>query len=146
MSLHPGILFMRALALLPLGVVRALGTALGHLLFLLARPRRRIALTNLRLCFPQLGEAERVALTRRNFVYFAQAFLDRSWLWHGDPELVRQRLRITGAVQDLTREGAVVMFAPHFYGMDAGGSAVMQQIDRPACTIYSTQNSAALDE
>ena len=146
MSLHPGILFMRALAPLPLGVVRALGTALGHLLFLLARPRRRIALTNLRLCFPQLGEAERVALTRRNFVYFAQAFLDRSWLWHGDPELVRQRLRITGAVQDLTREGAVVMFAPHFYGMDAGGSAVMQQIDRPACTIYSTQNSAALDE
>ena len=46
----------------------------------------------------------------------------------------------------LTREGAVVMFAPHFYGMDAGGSAVMQQIDRPACTIYSTQPNPALDE
>jgi len=144
--MHPGILFMRALALLPLGLVRALGGLLGRLLFVLARSRRRIALTNLRLCFPQLGEAERVALARRNFVHFAQAFLDRSWLWHGDPERVRQRLRITGAVQDLTRGGAVVMFAPHFYGMDAGGSAVMQQIDRPACTIYSTQNNAVVDE
>jgi len=144
--MHPGILFMRALALLPLGLVRALGGLLGRLLFVLARSRRRIALTNLRLCFPQLGEAERVALARRNFVYFAQAFLDRSWLWHGEPALVRRRLRITGAVQDLTREGAVVMFAPHFYGMDAGGSAVMQQIDRPACTIYSTQNNAVVDE
>ena len=143
---HPGILFMRALAPLPLGVVRALGSALGRLLFVAARPRRRIALTNLRLVFPHLTEAERVALARRNFVYFAQAFLDRSWLWHGDPAVVRQRLRITGAVDDLTREGAVVMFAPHFYGMDAGGSAVMQQIDRPACTIYSTQPNAALDE
>ena len=143
---HPGILFMRALAPLPLGVVRALGNALGRLLFVAARPRRRIALTNLRLVFPHLTEAERVALARRNFVYFAQAFLDRSWLWHGDPAVVRQRLRITGAVDDLTREGAVVMFAPHFYGMDAGGSAVMQQIDRPACTIYSTQPNAALDE
>ena len=137
---------MRALAPLPLGVVRALGSALGRLLFLLARPRRRIAMTNLRLAFPHWSEAERVAVVRRNFVYFAQAFLDRSWLWHGDPEVVRQRLRITGAVDDLTRDGAVVMFAPHFYGMDAGGSAVMQQIDRPACTIYSTQNSVALDE
>ena len=143
---HPGILFMRALAPLPLGVVRALGNALGRLLFVAARPRRRIALTNLRLCFPHWTEAERVALARRNFVYFTQAFLDRSWLWHGDPAVVRQRLRITGAVDDLTREGAVVMFAPHFYGMDAGGSAVMQQIDRPACTIYSTQPTAALDE
>ena len=143
---HPGILFMRALAPLPLGVVRALGNALGRLLFVAARARRRIALTNLRLVFPHLTEAERVALARRNFVYFTQAFLDRSWLWHGDPAVVRQRLRITGAVDDLTREGAVVMFAPHFYGMDAGGSAVMQQIDRPACTIYSTQPNAALDE
>ena len=143
---HPGILFMRALAPLPLGVVRALGNALGRLLFVAARPRRRIALTNLRLCFPHWTEAERVALARRHFVYFTQAFLDRSWLWHGDPAVVRQRLRITGAVDDLTREGAVVMFAPHFYGMDAGGSAVMQQIDRPACTIYSTQPNAALDE
>ena len=143
---HPGILFMRALAPLPLGAVRALGNALGRLLFVAARPRRRIALTNLRLCFPHLTEAERVALARRNFVYFTQAFLDRSWLWHGDPAVVRQRLRITGAVDDLTREGAVVMFAPHFYGMDAGGSAVMQQIDRPACTIYSTPPNAALDE
>ena len=143
---HPGILFMRARAPLPLGVVRALGNALGRLLFVAARPRRRIALTNLRLCFPHWTEAERVALARRNFVYFTQAFLDRSWLWHGDPAVVRQRLRITGAVDDLTREGAVVMFAPHFYGMDAGGSAVMQQIDRPACTIYSTQPNAALDE
>ncbi len=143
---HPGILFMRALAPWPLGVVRALGSVLGRLLFLLARRRRRIALTNLRLAFPDLSEAERLVLARRNFRYFAQAFLDRSWLWHGDPEVVRQRLRITGAVDDLTRAGAVVMFAPHFYGMDAGGSAVMQQIDRPACTIYSTQNNRALDE
>ncbi|MDO5693085.1 MAG: lipid A biosynthesis acyltransferase [Pseudomonadota bacterium] len=143
---HPGILFMRALAPLPLGLVRALGAALGRLLFVVARRRRRIALTNLRLCFPRWTEAERVAVARRNFIHFAQAFLDRSWLWHGDPEVVRQRLRITGAVRDLTREGAVVMFAPHFYGMDAGGSAVMQQIDRPACTIYSTQNNVALNE
>ena len=143
---HPGVLFMRALAPWPLGVVRALGGVLGRLLFLLARRRRRIALTNLRLAFPGLSEAERLALARRNFVYFAQAFLDRSWLWHGDSEVVRQRLRITGAVDDLTRAGAVVMFAPHFYGMDAGGSAIMQQIDRPACTIYSTQNNRALDE
>lgn len=142
---HPGVLFMRLLAPLPLPLVRGLGAALGYLLYGLVRPRRKVALTNLRLCFPGLDEPARRRLARRNFVVFCQAALDRAWVWHGRPELVRRRLRITGAMEDLTREGAVVIFAPHFYGMDAGGSAVMQQINRPACTIYSTQPSAALD-
>jgi len=136
---------MRALAPLPLPLVRALGAGMGWLLYALARRRRRIALVNLRLCFPHWSESQRRAMARRNFVRFAQAFFDRAWLWHANPDVVRQRLRITGAVHDLTREGAVVMFAPHFYGMDAGGSAVMQQIARPACTIYSTQSNARLD-
>ncbi len=136
---------MRALAPLPLPLVRALGWALGRLLFVLARSRRRIALTNLRLCFPHWSEADRVALARRNFVHFAQAFLDRAWLWHGHPERVRRRLRLTGAVDELRRPGGVVIFAPHFYGMDAGGSAIMQQIERKACTLYAEQ-PGALDE
>ncbi len=136
---------MRALAPLPLAWIRALGNVMGRVLFVLARQRRHIALTNLRLAYPEWSEERRRAVARQSFVYFSQAFLDRAWLWHGDPEVVRQRLHISGATQDLTREGAVVMFAPHFYGMDAGGSAVMQQIDRPACTIYTTQPDAVLD-
>lgn len=136
---------MRALAPLPLPLLRALGAGLGHVLHALASSRRRVALTNLRLCYPDWDEAHRRAVVRHNFVLFAQALLDRAWIWHGKPDVVRQRLRITGAVEDLTREGAVVMFAPHFYGMDAGGSAVMQQIERPACTIYSTQKNPWVD-
>lgn len=136
---------MRALAPLPLAWIRALGNVMGRVLFVLARQRRHIALTNLRLAYPEWPEERRRAVARQSFVYFSQAFLDRAWLWHGDPEVVRQRLHISGATQDLTREGAVVMFAPHFYGMDAGGSAVMQQIDRPACTIYTTQPDEVLD-
>ena len=74
---HPGILFMRALSHLPLGAVRGLGTLLGRLLFVLARSRRRVALINLRLAYPQLSEAERVEQGRGHFVYLAQALRDR---------------------------------------------------------------------
>ncbi|MBS0405259.1 MAG: lipid A biosynthesis acyltransferase [Proteobacteria bacterium] len=137
--------FMRLLAPLPLPALRALGAGLGRLLYALARRRRHIALVNLRLCYPDWSDARLHDVARRSFVLFSQAFFDRAWLWHAPPAVVRQRLRITGATQDLTREGAVVMFAPHFYGMDAGGSAVMDQIERPACTIYSTQSNPAVD-
>ena len=137
--------FMRLLARLPLPVLRALGAGLGRLLYALARRRRHIALVNLRLCYPDWSDARLHDVARRSFVLFSQAFFDRAWLWHAPPAVVRQRLRITGATQDLTREGAVVMFAPHFYGLDAGGSAVMDQSERPACTIYSTQSNPAVD-
>ena len=137
--------FMRLLARLPLPVLRALGAGLGRLLYALARRRRHIALVNLRLCYPDWSDARLHDVARRSFVLFSQAFFDRAWLWHAPPAVVRRRLRITGATQDLTREGAVVMFAPHFSGMDAGGSAVMDQIERPACTIYSTQSNPAVD-
>jgi KDO2-lipid IV(A) lauroyltransferase len=143
--MHPGILFMRALAPLPLPVIRALGWLLGYVLYAVIRPRRRIALTNLRLCLPELTERQRRALARRNAVCFAQAFLDRAWLWHADPDVVRRRLRLTGAAKDLARPGAVVIFAPHFLGMDAGGSAIMQQVPRAGSTLYATQPNAALD-
>ena len=139
------LLLVRALAPLPLPLLRALGAALGRVLFLLAGRRRNIALTNLRLCFPELGEGERRLLARRSVVVFCQALIDRAWVWHARPEVVRQRIRLVGAVEELRKPDAAVLFAPHFYGMDAGGAAIMQQAVMLGSSIYTTQSSAAID-
>ena len=142
---HPGIGLMRALARLPLPWLRALGGVLGRLLFALARRRRHIALVNLRLAFPDWSEAERVDVARRSFIAFAQSFIDRAWVWHAPDAVVRQRIRLTGAVDELRRPEAAVLFAPHFYGMDAGGAAIMQQAVAKGGSIYSPQSGAATD-
>ena len=142
---HPGILLMRALAPLPLPWLRALGSLIGRALFVLARQRRHVALTNLRLCFPQWSEAERRAVARRSFIVFCQALLDRAWVWHAPPEVVRRRIQLTGAVDDLRQSGAAILFAPHFYGMDAGGAAIMQQAVARGSSIYTRQPGAAAD-
>lgn len=140
-----GILFMQVLAAMPLAVVRALGVGLGGLLYLLAVPRRRVVQTNLRLCFPERPEAERRQLARQTFVFFAQAWLDRSWLWHGHPDKLRQRLRLKGALAELDGEQPVVLFAPHFVGLDAGWAALTQQLPRAFTTIYTDQANKRLD-
>ena len=142
---HPGIGLMRALARLPLPWLRALGGVLGRLLFALARRRRHIALVNLRLAFPEWREDERIAVARRSFIAFAQSFIDRAWVWHAPDAVVRQRIRLTGAVDELRRPEAAVLFAPHFYGMDAGGAAIMQQAVAKGGSIYSPQSGAATD-
>ena len=73
-----GVWLMRRMAVLPLPVLRALGWLLGQLLYVLAAPRRRIALRNLELCYPQASAAQRRAWARETFVRFCQAWLDRS--------------------------------------------------------------------
>lgn len=139
------IVVMHGLARLPLGWVRALGAVLGWLLFALVWPRRRVAQTNLRLCFPERSARQIRSLTRRSFVHFAQAWLDRGWLWHGAPEVVRQRLQLTGVLDELQGAAPVVIFAPHFVGLDAGWSALTQALPRRFITIYTRQSNASMD-
>jgi len=143
---HPGVLFMRLIAPLPLPVIRALGTVVGWALYLLAVPRRRVVMTNLALCFPQRSQAERRRWARACFVQFAQAWFDRSWLWNGQPGVLRERLRIVGSVDELRGDTPTVIFAPHFFGLDAAGTAINDQIRRPMVSIYTPQRSKAVDQ
>ena len=140
-----GILFMRVLAHLPLGWIRAAGCALGWVLYVVVIPRRRVVRRNVDLCFSQWTAAQRRALVSRVFVAFAQAWLDRSWLWHGNPQHARERLNITGAVDQLAGSEPTVVFAPHFVGMDAGWTALTQQLQREFTTIYTGQSNKVLD-
>lgn len=136
---------MRALRWLPLPWLRALGAVLGGLLWTVVPARRRVVQTNLRWCFPQLTPAQCNRLVRQVFVRFGQSWLDRSWLWHGSAAQVRRRVRLTGALSALQGPEPVVLFAPHFMGLDAAWTALNQQIDRSFVTIYSPQSHPVVD-
>jgi KDO2-lipid IV(A) lauroyltransferase len=136
---------MRLLKHLPLPWLRGLGWAVGRLLFVLAGRRRRIAEVNLARCFPEQGAHERRQMVQRHFVLFAQAWLDRSWLWEGNPTLVRRRVRLTGQLQELDGKVPTLLFAPHFVGMDAGWIALTAHVPRRFCGLYARQRNAVLD-
>lgn len=132
---------MRLIARWPLPLVRALGAVLGALLWLLAPRRRHVADVNLRLCFPQWTKAERRHKVWRHFIVFGQSVLDRAWLWHAPEAVLAQRLRWQGDRQVLHAPGPLVIFAPHFVGLDAGGMAVsMQMRPVPVAFIFVGQS------
>jgi hypothetical protein len=136
MSGRLGVWLMRSLAWLPLPWLRGLGAFLGRVLFVLAAPRRKVTLRNLALCFPELSEAERTDLARRNFIVFCQTWLDRSWLWSAPREVVAERVQLQGAVHELDGEAPTILFAPHFYSMDAGGLALpLPEAGDPAALV-----------
>ncbi|MGA8516517.1 MAG: lipid A biosynthesis acyltransferase [Burkholderiaceae bacterium] len=142
---HLGIAFMRALAWLPLRWTRTLGWLFGWALYLLVAPRRRIVRSNLLLCFPELETSTRQGLEAKIFINFAQAWLDRGWLWHARRETVAKRLKLTGAVHEFDGSSPIVIFAPHFMGMDAGGIALMLNLPRQYTSIYTDQSNQVVD-
>ena len=145
MSTRVLLLVLRALAWWPLPWLRALGAGLGGLLYRWVGTRRRVVLTNLRLCFPHWSDAQREAVARQVFVRFAQAWLDRGWLWHRSAACVRARVCITGEVACLQDGVPTVLFAPHFVGLDAGWTALTLAFDQPFTTIFTPQRNAVVD-
>lgn len=139
------LLLLQWTAVLPLSWVRALGTVLGVLLYAVVRSRRHVVQTNLRLCFPQWTASQVRACSRQTFVYFAQAWLDRGWLWHGNAHRLERRLRLAGSVEELQGNAPTVIFAPHFVGLDAGWTAITRQLPRTFTTIYTNQANKVSD-
>lgn len=136
---------IEVLGRLPLPLLRGLGVVLGWALYLLVRSRRRVVDINLTICFPEWAPSFRRRQSIRTFVAFAQAWLDRGWLWHASPEVLRERLRLCGALEELAGEAPTVLFAPHFVGLDAGWTALTQQGKRSFTTIYTDQANKVAD-
>jgi len=128
------------LHLLPLPALRALGAAVGRLLYVFGRARRHVVLTNLRLCFPELPEGAREQLARRHFVAFARSFLDRSLLWWAPRARLERLIRLRGAEYLRDAGGRpTILLAPHFVGLDAGGTLMTMTV--PLVSVYSNQKN-----
>lgn len=146
LATHAAIKFMKALSFLPLSWIRALGAALGWVLYAMVGGRRRVVLSNFAACFPALSEAERRQLARQTFVYFCQAWLDRAWLWHAPKAWVQRRVTLTGAVHELEGTAPTVIFLPHFIGLDAAWAATALAMPQPSTTIYTDQSNKLVDQ
>jgi len=131
---------------LPLGLLAALGRGLGRLLWWLAGSRRRIALKNLELCFPELPAAEREALAREHFAMVGRSLLERGLLWFASPERLQRLIRIKGNIRLAEQTpGAMMWLLPHFVGLEWVGPALMLNQKRPGVDVYQPQSNAVLD-
>ena len=74
---------------------RRIGRWLGNLAWHTARRRRRVALRNIELCFPEESPAARHRLAHRHFIALAQSVVDRGVLWFGTPEQIRDLMAST---------------------------------------------------
>lgn len=129
---------------LPLSLLNPIGQGLGLLFYALGRERREVARTNLQLCFPALNEQERERRVREHFCAFGRSFLERGILWWSSAARIKRIVRIEGETHwQAVRGQPVILLAPHFVGLDMGGSRL--SIDVQVASMYSKQKHPLAD-
>jgi KDO2-lipid IV(A) lauroyltransferase len=110
-------LVMQAMRLLPMSAVRASGSALGRLAYLVDRPHRRVALENLAAAFPARSAGERAIIARGAFMHFGQLLLELLKFGTMSDDEIMARVEYDG--EDRTRSAyeqgrGVLFFTGHF--------------------------------
>jgi len=127
-----GLALIRLAALLPRRWLMRGGRAVGALLARLPGERRRVAATNLALCFAQLDEAERAALLDENLRDAGSMLAEFALAWMGsDAAIARIPVSIDGlehlqAARDAGR--GVLLVGAHFSHLELCARLVSQRI------------------
>jgi Kdo2-lipid IVA lauroyltransferase/acyltransferase len=122
-----GFVLYRAAIALPWSWMTHLGRNLGRMAMHLTPRRVRITDINLKLCFPDLNDAERHQLRRRHFEYLGLGLIDMGLAWWANEARLQPWLRIHGAehaVAAFHQGRGVIFLTAHFTALEMSGRAL----------------------
>ncbi len=109
--------------LLPLSWQRPFGKALGFLLFHLGPHRRHIADVNLKLCFPELTDNERLKLLRDHFSLYGMSLIESFSAWWMPRSRFHPHASYEGLEhldEALSQKNGVLLLSGHFTTLEIG--------------------------
>ena len=133
---------MRALVWLlgsmPLSWSRRCGTVFGHLCYAVARRRRKIAMDNLKLAFPEMPLPEREKLSRQVFDNLGMLIFEILWSCKLDKKSFSRYFRIEGRehIDSAFSKGRGVLTLSAHFGNWEALSVVGAMVGYPATALY----------
>ncbi len=134
--------------MLPLRANHAIGTAIGWAVHKLPNRNSRIIQRNLELCFPQLDNAERQALTKRNLLETGKNITELGPFWHWNKQQI-ESLRVNevgrALFDDAKAQGkGVIIASPHFGAWELAG--LLLSLEAPIHFLYRPNRKSHLDQ
>lgn len=127
-----------------LGLARALAPVAA----VLAGKRRRVARTNLQLCFPAMPPAEREALLGRMLMANVKGLLDACAAWYSEALDVDALYEVEGLahLREAVAQGrGVVILGAHFHGSELHMRAIRELAGIPVRPIVRAFRDAGID-
>ena len=122
-----GLGVMHIIAILPFSAQIYLGKCLGALIFKLAKSRRHITETNIRLCFPKMDPQSQDQLIKETIEANAIGLIETAAAWGVPAEKFRAMIKIEGLsnLEEAKRQGkGVLLVGAHYTTLDMGGVLV----------------------
>ena len=141
-----GIAFGWTLAGWPWWLVRRVAPLLGRLMRVAMVSRRRVAQSNLALCFPELDDGARARLLHAHFTSLGFAVFEFLRAWWGRLPPLDRGLQLDGLahLQQAHAEGrGVILVSPHFTTLEICTRLLC--LHAPIAGMYRPHDSAALD-
>jgi len=123
---------LRLLALIPFPYNINIGKRFGALLFRIPSRRKRIVLTNVSLCFPELGEAERNSFCKEVIENYCAGLVETTMAWWGTKSRLYKLVDIEGLelLEAAHEKGkGVLLLGAHFTTLDLGAAFAAKYFD-----------------
>lgn len=140
-----GIVFLMILAILPWAIQYRLATVLGNVAFKYLKSRRKIAVRNLEVCFPECSAEQVQDKVRQVFIDQMIGIFETLNAWYC-PEWFKNRFSVEGLehLQKVQAEGqGALLLSTHSTLLDAGGYLCEQFFKMGV--VYRPQNNPLLD-
>jgi KDO2-lipid IV(A) lauroyltransferase len=141
--LWPVLGLLRLTVLLPARARWALGRGLGNVLRIVLAGRRRVAATNLALCFPAATAAERAGWLVEHFHSLGMAPLDLAMAAWASPDRILALVQVTGMDNLVAARAAgrgVILLTGHFPAAELGGFVLQTRLGQIAALYRPTRN------
>lgn len=139
---------IRLLTWLPIDAQLAFGQWLGRCLGRVAGKRRRIVRTNLRLCFPELSDAEREMRVDEHFAALGRGLFETALAWFASDERLLPRFSIEG-VEHLEAARAsgkgFLLLTGHFSTLEIGARIVCSLAGLRFHAMYRPYDNRVMD-
>ena len=112
------------------------------------KKRKKIAFTNLSLCFPEYSEKDKDLIMRKNVKALAQITLSLGELFWRSKKHILSRTNITGEqyIIDAENQGKSIIFlGPHCYGVDFAGVAGINARGYALSSMFKDYNNPIFD-
>ena len=142
-----GIALLRLIALLPMPILSVFGWTIGSVCYLVLFRRRKIALKNIQLCFPELSASQCKLINFKHYCLLGQAIVTGPINWWASKARFMRLANIKGREHydaALKDNRNIILLAPHFMAMEASGLAL--QTERPMIGMYQYMKNPLMNK